>query len=176
MGLCALQATASWAQTPQDPLIQVEDDGAVVTTVLIEAPQEEVRQLLNDPASFSSLTPDVLSLSTVPRGDCQELRARTRGFLRPLNYRTVRCPRLNGWHESLLTSDDFTRYDAELQLEPVAGGTHVIYRLAIAIDLPVPKKLISENVKRSARITLGALRARFSRKSRHETEEQPATD
>ena len=162
--LLLLAGAPVWGQTPDEPLLQSEEDGAVVTRLLVPAPESEVRRVLSDPRAFGRLTPDVFALDVRPSGPCQELRADTRGLLEPLHFSTLRCPAGTGWRESLVASDSFTRYDAEMQLKPVEGGTRVTYRLAVGIDLPVPQLVVSRNVKRSARLTMQALRDLFARR------------
>ncbi len=167
--LCALAPIAftstAWAQTPDQPLVQTEEPGTIVTHLLIPASEEQVRAVLDDPHTFGSFTPDVQRMTVHPRGRCKLLRFDTRGLLEPLQYSTLRCPSGSGWSETLLESDSFTRYDADIQLLPVVGGTHVIYRLSVGIDLPVPDMLIDKNVKRSARLTMQAVRDLFTRSS-----------
>jgi hypothetical protein len=155
---------AALAQTPDEPLVQSEEAGAVVTRLLVPAPEEAVRRLLDDPATFGRLAPDVLAQDIRAHGACQELHTDTRGLLVPLHVATLRCPISGGWRETLLEGASFTRYDAEVKLAPIEGGTQVTYRVAVGLDLPVPARLVSGNVKRSARLTMQALRELFIRK------------
>ena len=160
--LCALAAfvgaASAQAQTPDEPLVQSEETGTIITRMLVPASQEEVRAVLDDPVTFGGFTPDVQSMQVQARGRCQLLSFDTRGLVEPLRYSTLRCPSPMGWRETLLHSDSFTRYDADLQLEPAPGGTYVTYKLSVGIDLPVPDLVISRNVKRSARMTMQAVR------------------
>ncbi len=158
-------APPAWSQTPEDPLVQTEEHGTIITKLHVAAPEQEVQAVLNDPRAFSRFTPDVYSLDVQTRGKCKLLRLDTRGLFEPLHYSTLRCPRAGGWHESLLESDSFTRYDADLRLEPVAGGTNIIYRLSVGIDLPLPDVVISKNVKKSARLTMQAVRDLFTQRA-----------
>ena len=175
--LMLVSAPRSWAQTPEEPLVQSEEPGTIVTRLHVPAPEHEVRAVLDDPRAFMQLTPDVYSLDVQPRGKCKLLRLDTRGLFEPLQYSTLRCPRVGGWHESLLESDSFTRYDADMQFEPVPGGTNIVYRLSVGIDLPVPDMVISKNVKRSARLTMQAVRDLFARQDRASTPvESPEDD
>lgn len=159
-------APPAWAQSPDEPLVQVMESDTIVTKLHVPVPPDQVRAVLDDPRAFSRFTPDVYSLDVQPRGKCKLLRLDTRGLFEPLRYSTLRCPRAGGWHESLLESDSFTRYDADLQLVPVTGGTNIVYRLSVGIDLPVPNVVISKNVKKSARLTMQAVRELFTRQQR----------
>lgn len=160
----ALLSSVAGAQTPDEPLVQSEEAGTVVTRLLVPAPEDEVRRLLEDPATLGRLAPDVLSQDIRARGACQELHTDTRGLIVPIHVATLRCPTARGWHESLLEGASFTRYDADVQISPAEGGTLVIYRMAVGLDLPVPQRMVSGNVKRSARLTMQALRDLFVRK------------
>jgi len=161
------------AQTPDEPLVQSEEAGTVVTRLLVPAPEEEVRRMLADPAVLGRLAPDVLSQDIRAHGTCQELHTDTRGLVVPLRVATLRCPILGGWRETLLEGASFTRYDAEVKLAPIEGGTQVTYRVAVGLDLPVPARLVSSNVKRSARLTMQALRDLFVRKPPPDAEPEP---
>ncbi len=151
-------ASPAFGQTPDEPLIQTEEPGTIVTRLLVPATEAEVRAVLDDPYAFASFTPDVQELDVQTRGRCKLLRFRSRGFIDSFQYSTQRCPSATGWVETLLESDDFTRYDADIALEPVVGGTAITYKLSVGIDIPVPDVVISKNVKRSARLTMQALR------------------
>ncbi len=169
VSLCVLAglslSAVSMAQTPDEPLVQTEEPGVIVTRLLVSASEDEVRAVLDDPHAFAAFTPDVQHMDVVSRGQCKLLRFRSRGFIEPFTYSTQRCPSSSGWSERLLESDDFTRYDADILLTPVSGGTHITYKLAVGIDIPVPDIVISKNVKRSARLTMQALRDLLSRPS-----------
>lgn len=148
--------SARAAEVPVD--IALGPEGTVVATVLLPAEEEAVRRILDDPVRSAHLTPDLLSVDVAPtRPPCSHLDGRTRGLTRPLAYRVVRCPTAHGWRESLVSSEDFRRYEVEWQIVPVSEGVRVEYRVAIDVNLPVPGRLVSENVKRSARLTLQAL-------------------
>jgi len=165
LALGSLSPGVAAAQTPDEPLVQTEEAGILVTRLLVPAPAAEVRRFLDDPRAFNGLTPDVLSLDIRPSGACQELRSDTRGMLEPLHLATLRCPASGGWRETLIESESFTKYDAQMEIHPVAGGTQVVYRLAVGIDLPLPRLVISSNVRRSARLTMQALRDLFVRRA-----------
>jgi hypothetical protein len=167
IALCALftlaHSTTATAQTPDEPLVQSEEPGTIVTRLLVPAPEHEVRALLEDPEAFARFTPDVEGLEVQARGRCKLLMFDSRGLFDTLHYSTLRCPSERGWRETLFESEDFTRYDADMQLESVPGGTNIIYRLSVGLDLPVPDIVISRNVKRSAKLTMQAVREIFLR-------------
>jgi hypothetical protein len=160
--ICALASLSlslpSAAQTPEEPLVQSEEPGTIITRLLVPAPVGQVQAVLDDPHLFAAFTPDVQELVVQARGRCKLLTFRSRGFIEPFRYSTQRCPSASGWRETLLESDSFTRYDADIALEPSAEGTHIIYKLSVGLDIPVPDIVISKNVKRSARLTMQALR------------------
>jgi carbon monoxide dehydrogenase subunit G len=159
--MCALASLSlslpAIAQTPDEPLVQTEEPGTIVTRLLVPAPVHEVQAILDDPYTFVAFTPDVQSMDVQTRGRCKLLRFQSRGLFESLHYSTQRCPSASGWRETLLESDSFTRYDADIALLPEGDGTQIVYRLSVGIDLPVPDVVISKNVKRSARLTMQAL-------------------
>ncbi len=158
-------SSTSLAQSPDEPLVQREEPGVIITELFVPASEQEVLALLNDPEAFSRFTPDVQGIRVQPRGRCKLLDFDSRGLFEPLQYSTLRCPSSKGWRETLLSSESFTRYDADLQLRPVTGGTNITYKLSVGIDLPVPDLVISKNVKRSARLTMQAVFDLFTRPS-----------
>lgn len=169
---CACAATAG-AQTPDEPLVQREEPGTIITRLLVPASAEEVRAVLDDPVAFGGFTPDVLSMRVEPRGRCKLLSFDSRGFLEPMRYSTLRCPSAQGWSETLFQSEDFTRYDADMAFEDAPGGTLITYRLSVDLDFPVPDMVISRNVKKSAKLTMQAVRELLVRP---EEAEPPSTE
>ncbi len=143
------------------PRVERVGDGWQATLELPASP-DAVRRILADARDLTLRPPDVLSVEVTPRDTCQEIRGRTRGLFRPLTYRTLRCPTATGYRESLLEVGDFKVYDAEWRIEPVEGGSCVTFRAAADPDLPVPRALVLENVKRSTVVVITALRDRLA--------------
>lgn len=131
-------------------------------SVVVDSTPEQVRAALADPADMALRPPDMISVEATPRAGCHEIEGRTRGLLRPLAYRSLRCPTPTGFLETLVASEDFERYEAEWRIEAVEGGTRVSFRIDVLPDLPVPRALVSENVKRSAVAVVTALRDRLA--------------
>ncbi|MBN1337618.1 MAG: SRPBCC family protein [Deltaproteobacteria bacterium] len=157
--LCLLAAPAH----PSDaaPSVARAGDGYQATAIVAAAP-EVVRATLADAGDLSLRTSDVLSVEVVPRDACVEVRARTRGLTRPLTYRALRCPTDTGYRESLLETGDFKRYESEWRIDAVEGGSRVSFRVVVDPDVPAPRALVLQNVKRSTLAAVTALQERLA--------------
>lgn len=151
---------ASSAQA-SDPEVNVQQSGAVRAEVTLPAAEEQIRSILGDPEEAADLSPDVISVVATPSGECFELKTRSRGLFRPLVFESRRCPTSEGWHEVLVSSDDFTAFDGEWTLNSVEGGTQVIYVLSTETNLPVPDAVVRQNVSRSLQKLLDNLAERL---------------
>ena len=145
------------------PAVVVESDGTVVATVVLDASEAEVRALLADSVAAARLSADVLEATASTHGRCEQMEISTRGFLRPLTVVTLRCPTADGWRETLLRSDDFTRYVTEWRISTVVGGTRVEHRVNVGVDLPVPEAAVRQGLLDAVVAKVDALRTRLAR-------------
>ncbi|MBM4390862.1 MAG: SRPBCC family protein [Deltaproteobacteria bacterium] len=154
----------STAALAQDPSTLVESNGTVVVECVVPQSEAEVRALLADPQRAGALTPEVLQVQTISRGDCLTLGVTVKGAWDPLTYTSQRCPTAHGFKFKLLESDDITAYEAEWKLAPQpGGGTRVTYRVLTEVDLPVPKSLVRKGIIDSAKETLKSLVRQLAR-------------
>ena len=146
-----------------EPVSAVDPSGIVSVTVVVPQSEADVRAALSDPERAAALPPEVISVTTLARGNCITLGVTVKGAWDPLHYTTLRCPTPGGFKYRLLQSDSITAYEAEWSLVPHAGGgTEVTYRVHTEIDLPIPRALIRKGVLQSAKDTVMALIRRVS--------------
>lgn len=133
----------------------VSDDGTIEVTVLAPGSIAEVRQALEDPLTRARLFPSVHDARVIARnGACVDLRMTTDGVSEPFVYDMRSCRTAQGWKDSLLSSTDLDSLDATWQLHSTDAGVEVKYRLKVALDLPVPRFLLTG---RQGRDMVGAL-------------------
>ncbi len=136
----------------------VEANGTVVVECVVPQSEAEVRALLADPQRAGALTPEILGVTTLSKGDCLTLGVTVKGAWDPLTYTSSRCATATGYKYELLSSDDITAYEAEWRLVPQSGGgTKVTYRVLTEVDLPVPKSLLRKGIVDSATETIKSL-------------------
>ena len=137
-------------------------DGGYVASIVVSASPEAVRAVLADAGDLGLRTADVLSVEVVPRDACVEVHVSTRGLTRPLTYRALRCPTASGYRESLLETGDFKKYESEWRIESFEGGSRVSFRVVVDPDVPVPRVVVLQNVKRSTAAAVVRLRDRLA--------------
>lgn len=148
-----------------EPTTTVDSGGTVQVECFVAASESEVRALITDPHVAAKLTPDILAIKTLTKGECLTLGVTVTGAWDPLTYTSQRCPTATGFKYKLLQSDDITAYEAEWKLEPQTdGGTKVTYRIKTEIDLPVPQSLVRKGVIASAKETIQHLIEKLARK------------
>jgi hypothetical protein len=149
-----LLATLAAAAEPQ---VEVADDGAVIARLKVEAGEQQVRAAIPG-LQQAGVNSNVLSVSAAPDGSCTAFSRTTRGLYRPLQLRTRFCPTSTGWREFLVSSDDFTAYEAEWTLRPSSdGGTQVQLRVKSDINLMVPDGLLRSGTIAGVKETFDAL-------------------
>ena len=148
-----------------EPSTTVDAGGTVQVECFVAASEAEVRALITDPQLAAKLTPEVLSVKTLTKGECLTLGVTVKGAWDPLTYTSQRCPTATGFTYKLLQSEDITAYEAEWKFDPQPnGGTKVTYRLKTEVDLPVPQSLVRKGVIDSAKETIRQLIARVAGK------------
>lgn len=152
--LCLATSLASAAEggQPSEPVIQ--SDATVRSEVVIAADIASVKAALADPLAAAKLCPDIVSARVIERGACDVVEISTRGMSAPLVYRVKRCPTADGFHETMVSSDDFDDVKIDWQLTAVQGGTRVTYSIRTLPDVPVPQRIISSLTAKSAVTTL----------------------
>lgn len=133
------------------PEIEVRDDGAVFATEVMAAQADDVRALLSDAEALAALSPEVRKIETTQRGRCQEVATETRGLLRPLRLRSLRCPTTDGFREELMEVGDFSAYEVEWAVRDADGGARIEYSVRVVPELAVPSALVQQGVERSTR-------------------------
>ena len=148
-----------------EPFTTNDTNGTVSVACVVGASPTELRALIADPQSALSLTPEVLSVKTLSKGECLTLGVTVKGAWDPLTYTSQRCPTATGYKYKLLQSADITVYEAEWKFDPLPeGGTKVTYNLKTEIDLLVPQALVHKGVIDSAKETIRQLMAKVARK------------
>jgi len=134
--------------------IEVDDNGNVVASIQLSTPIDVLRKALAD-AGDRRLEPEtVLDVTSVPDGsDCYRITRTTRGVFSPMTMETRRCHSAEGRQETLVSSDDFSRYSTKWSFEPEDDGTKVKILLDISVNR-VPDSLVRPNTIRGLRATL----------------------
>jgi len=132
--------------------MSVEGDGTIVVHTTIPASEAAIRAVLADTeGSFSALSPDVLSVSAVPSGNCEKVTRSTRGIWRPMTFVALRCPTTDGWSEKLVEKGDFTAYASQWSLTAKGDSTGVTYRILTELSAPVPTSMVRQNVEKATK-------------------------
>jgi len=146
------------------PTVAIGQDGVVAVSMLIEAPEGNIRSVLNDvEGALADLSSDVLTVEVVKDGPCQEIARSTRGLFRPFRFKSLRCPTARGWHETLIESGDFSAYSTEWSLVQTEAGTEVVYRVHTELYI-FPKPVVTPTVVQSAKEQLVRLARKVARK------------
>ena len=147
-----------------EPAVDVGRDGVVAVSMLIDAPERNIRSVLNDvEGELADLSSDVLTVEVVKEGLCQEIDRSTRGLFRPFRIRSLRCPTAQGWHETLIASGDFSAYSTEWSLNETEEGTEVMYRVHTELFI-FPRPVVTHTVVQSAKEQLLKLARKVARK------------
>lgn len=132
-------------------------DGGWRTEIVVPAPVAAVRAALADPIATARFSPDISKISYVARGTtCETLRVVTAGMA-TIAYDYRRCATADGWHETLVSSENLDVYDVRWQLVPVEGGTQVSYEVKIDPAFPAPDFILARAMKTSITTLLGRL-------------------
>ena len=159
VGLLGTQAALA-----AEPSVTSRSDGTVVGSVVLEVSPEQAMKMLQDPELAAEINPDVVALSTLSQqGDCADLQIATRGMWRPLKMKARRCRTANGYREVMVESTDFAAQEAIWTVSPHPDGALVEYSLSSEPNLPVPRALIQDNMRRSVKEMLGRFVRRILR-------------
>ncbi|TNE84108.1 MAG: hypothetical protein EP330_30810 [Deltaproteobacteria bacterium] len=139
-----------------DPVVSSSADGTVKGSVVLNVSPAEAMAALENPELARTINPDVVALQQLATtGDCTDLDISTRGMWRPLKMKARRCKTATGFHETLLESDDFTVQEATWTVSEHPDGALLEYTLKSEPNLPVPRSLVQDNMRRSVKEMLG---------------------
>lgn len=139
-----------------DPVVASHSDGTVKGSVVLSVSPEEALAALANPEVAASINPDVVALKAVSTtGDCTDLNISTRGMWRPLKMKARRCKTSDGFHETLVSSDDFSAQEAIWTVSEHPDGALLEYSLRSEPNLPVPRALVQDNMRKSVKEMLG---------------------
>ncbi len=138
----------------QEPTIASATDGTVVANVQVAASVEQVRAALADADTASRLPPEVLEVTSASKGSCTVIDVKTEGAWSPLEYQGLRCPTADGWHTSLVKSEDFDGLEVTWKVTPNGTGSAIEYRVRTDLAMAVPASLLQPRMEKSARATV----------------------
>ena len=139
-----------------EPTVSSDADGTVRGAVVLAMSPDEALSALSDPELARSINPDVVALQRLATtGACTDLDISTRGMWRPLKMKARRCETANGFRETLLESEDFAAQEATWTVTEHPEGALLEYTLKSEPNLPVPRALIQDNMRRSVKEMLG---------------------
>lgn len=146
-------ATSAFAS---EPVVSSDDQGVVNGSVVVPVSPEAAIEMLKNPELALSINPDVVSLDTLSSsGGCTDLAISTRGMWRPLKMKTRRCRTATGYTETLLESADFSSQEATWTVSEHPDGALLQYTLKSEPNLPVPRALVQDNMRKSVKQMLG---------------------
>jgi hypothetical protein len=152
--------TAAFAGDPE-PAVKVNDDGTVVGRMVLDAPEDAVRQALHE-VQLTRVGSSVIELKFTRDGSCHAIFRRTRGLFSPLEMRTRLCPTAHGWRESLVESSDFDAYEIEWKVDPNAsGGVGLSLSVRSDVNLMVPTSLMRQSQMKGVRESFAAVLGRL---------------
>lgn len=144
-----------------EPDVQVAADGSVIARILVSAPEARIRAVIPE-LQGEGVNSNVLGVRRTSEGACESIRRTTRGLYRPLELHTRFCPTATGWRERLVAAGDFTAYEADWTLRPMADGqTGVELRVLSEVNLMVPQGLLQSGTVAGVKETLRALLSRL---------------
>jgi hypothetical protein len=131
-------------------------EGGWQSVLDIPASETIVRGALLDPIAAARFAPDIRTIAYVERGDCSRLRAVTTG-IPAVAYVYGRCPTADGWHETLVSSEDLDAYEVRWRFAPRGPGTTVTYMVRIDPRWPAPDFLVDRQVRSTMTTVLSRL-------------------
>lgn len=150
MGLLLVLVSFPRADAAEPPALRLEQTpaGGWQTVLDVPVPEAAVRAALVDPLVAARLSPDISGISYVERGACSTLRSVTSGFA-SVSYVYRRCPTANGWHETLVSSEDLDAYEVRWTFTQRGASTEVAYMVRIDPTLPAPAFLLGRQMRSS---------------------------
>lgn len=144
-----------------EPEVEV-GDGWVRGSIEIDAPKATLLDFLRDPHNIARVEGRGAEMEVRPASDCSSIHASIPTIVGTLHYIARRCPEDGGFHSWLVSSDDFTAYEAIWRVETTDEGRSLLrYQVLSKMTLPVPRALHARQTKRAVRSLLRAVRDRF---------------
>jgi len=160
LAVACLPRTAWSEEIPVVWLSEGSEDAEGFTQVAMEfaATEAAVRRVLTDGRFATRLSPSVLSRTSQPRGACEEVQVTVDGLTSPMSYTMLRCPTPDGWHETLLNSEDFEDYELQWSIRESGETVRVQLRARLKLRrLLAPKNIVDRSLRKSLRKTLKSL-------------------
>lgn len=138
------------ASTLGDPALGVpsapaiSDDGTVSVSVVTSASMERVQAVLSDPAARLRMVPNVVRVDELGRyNGCTDLRVTTDSMGSTYIYDTRSCKTADGWHETMIRSEDLDEVTTTWIVHPVSAGVEIRYISKVVTSFPAPTSLLS---------------------------------
>lgn len=138
------------ASTLGDPALGVvsdptyTDNGTVSVKVTTTASWERVEAALSDPAARLRMVPNVVRVDPLgSTGGCTDLRVTTESMGGTYIYDTRSCRTADGWHETMIRSEDLEDVQTTWILHRVAAGVEVNYISRVVTRFPAPQSLVA---------------------------------
>lgn len=137
--MLALVALAQAVEPTQSP------DGAWTAEVVWPVPLARVRAVLADPVALARFASTNVVTPIAP-GRCPRYRVVT-GVFFAVSYDMERCPRADGYHESLVASSALATCEVDWTAVEAPGGTRITYRIDVRPTFPAPDFLIDRETR-----------------------------
>ena len=120
------------------------DDGTVSVKVTTSASWEKVEAALADPAARLRMVPNVVRVDPLGlTNGCTDLRVTTESMGGTYIYDTRSCKTSDGWHETMIRSEDLEDVQTTWILHRVSTGVEINYISRVVTNFPVPNSLIA---------------------------------
>lgn len=145
-----------------DPTATAPSSQAVVGTVSVASPADEVRRLLADPVRLSQLDGGTTKVTIRAReGSCVIADYLSPSFLMDVVYAVKQCPTTEGNAATLLSSNAFSSYRTEWKVQPEGAGSLITYRIDIDSSLMVPDSMVVGATKKAVQKLMETLRSQL---------------
>lgn len=144
------------------PEVTVPEPGVVLGSVHLAAAPQVLREGLADPRWVSSIDGGSTTVVvTGADGPCLLADYTSPSAVMTVRYSVKQCPTADGVVTTLVSSRDFSSYEARWSVQPYTTGSTLSYRLVVASRLPVPESLMTGITRRSVVAMLEKFAARF---------------
>lgn len=139
--------------------VTIDDQGAVVGTLVTPVPVDTLRARLADPTWLPTVSQDGTQVAIAAReGDCVVLDSVSPSVI-TVRYRTRQCPTADGFTYTLVQSDNFSAYAASWTFAATPAGTRATYRVAVTSTLWLPDAIVRHATKSGIAQMVGRLEA-----------------
>jgi hypothetical protein len=125
-------------------------DGEGVTAVAhVPASPETILKFIADGARAHKLAPTTIKAKSLAKdGKCEKIHLTVRGLMSPFEIDTRRCRTAKGFHETMVSSEDFEAYDVEWTIQELGEGSLVSYRALNILSISVPQGMVVRESKK----------------------------